>query len=51
MLSPLLFFMKTTSQEYHNDSKIFVSFPNKDIIASAKTKIEEDLKLVATWLF
>ena len=33
-----------------DDSKIFMSFPIEDI-ASAKTKIEEDLKLVATWFF
>ena len=33
-----------------DDSKIFMSFPIEDI-ASAKTKIEEDLKLVAAWFF
>ena len=37
-------------ESFVDDSKIFMSFPIEDI-ASAKTKIEEDLKLVAAWFF
>ncbi|CAB4025850.1 Hypothetical predicted protein [Paramuricea clavata] len=37
-------------ESFVDDSKIFMSFPIEDI-ASAKTKIEEVLKLVATWFF
>ncbi|CAB3979205.1 Hypothetical predicted protein [Paramuricea clavata] len=37
-------------ESFVDDSKIFMSFPIEDI-ASAKTKIEEELKLVATWFF
>jgi hypothetical protein len=37
-------------ESFVGDSKIFMSFPIEDI-ASAKTKIEEDFKLIATWFF
>ncbi|CAB4020455.1 Hypothetical predicted protein [Paramuricea clavata] len=60
ILSPLLFCIYINDlsrvpqaselESFVDDSKIFMSFPIEDI-ASAKTKIEEDLKLVATWFF
>ena len=60
ILSPLLFCIyindlsrvpqATELESFVDDSKIFMSFPIEDI-ASAKTKIREDLKLVATWFF
>ena len=60
ILSPLLFCIDINDlsrvpqaselESFVDDSKIFMSFPIEDI-ASAKTKIEEDLKLVATWFF
>jgi hypothetical protein len=60
ILSPLLFCIYINDlsrvpqaselESFVDDSKIFMSFPIEDI-ASAKTKIEEDLKLVAAWFF
>ena len=60
ILSPLLFCIYINDlsrvpqaselESFVDDSKIFMSFPIEDI-ASAKTKIEEDLKLDATWFF
>ena len=60
ILSPLLFCIYINDlsrvpqasdlESFVDDSKIFMSFPIEDI-ASAKIKIEEDLKLVATWFF
>ena len=60
ILSPLLFCIYINDlsrvpqaselESFVDDSKIFMSFPIEDI-ASAKTKIKEDLKLVATWFF
>ena len=60
ILSPLLFCIyindlsrvpqSSKLESFVDDSKIFMSFPIEDI-ASAKTKIEETLKLVATWFF
>ncbi|CAB4032420.1 beta-chimaerin-like isoform X1, partial [Paramuricea clavata] len=60
ILSPLLFCIYINNlsrvlqaselESFVDNSKIFMSFPIEDI-ASAKTKIEEDLKLVATWFF
>ncbi|CAB4009195.1 Hypothetical predicted protein [Paramuricea clavata] len=59
-LSPLLFCVYINDpprvpqaselESFVDDSKIFMSFPIEDI-ASAKTKMEEDLKLAATWFF
>ena len=60
ILSPLLFCIYINDlpkvpqaselESFVDNSKIFLSFPIEDF-ASAKTKIEEDLKLVATWFF
>ena len=60
ILSPLLFCIYINDlsrvpqaselESFVDDSKIFMSFPIEDI-ASGKTKIEEDLKLVAAWFF
>jgi hypothetical protein len=60
ILSPLLFCIyindlsrvpqSSELESFVDNSKIFMSFPIEDI-ASAKTKIEEGLKLVATWFF
>ena len=61
ILSPLLFCIYINDlsrvpqasefkESFVDDSKIFMLFPIEDI-ASAKTKIEEELKLVVTWFF
>ncbi len=60
ILSPLLFSIylndlplsprSSSLESYADDSKVFLSFPIKDT-TTAKTKLEEDLSLVAKWCF